>query len=907
MLLLCALIVGTNVVWAADGDTHDFSQSLSQLLNNNASISSINIAAQSYPVKEVIISYRYNNTKKDAVTISVTVAGDSWGSFNVNGTGSNYLTESFTNEQKTGVINITFTNNTGNGKGHGTFYVNNIQLVEGAAAGTTATPTISGNTPFYDNTTVTITNDGSAAGADIFYTLNGSDPTTTTSATCFAYSNKPFQVSATTIVKAIAKKSSDTNASSVVSKTFTKVTPMTVTDALTAIAGLADNGTIADRCVTGIVSTAGSLSSGAITYKVSVDGAATNELQVYKGKGLNGADFEDESDIAVGDEVVIYGTLKKYKSGANITPEFDQNSYLLSKVRKPAPTFSLDISERTLDAYTQETVDVTLTTNTDGAITCESDDEDVAIVALKSGNVYTITAKAEGTATITIRSAASANYSPASAEVAITVTDEREDAGISFSEASISKTWGQSFSGQNLTNTHSVTVIWSSTDEAVATVNASTGAVTMLKAGSTTIKATFAGNATYKAAVASYDLTINKANAGLSYTPNAFDIMLNDASFDAPTVNNPNSLVVTYASNNTSVAMVDENTGELIYDDTKAGTAIITATFAGNDQYKSGSASYTITIVDPTVKGSKYNPYTVAEVIDGTATGSGIYVKGFIVGEYVGKTTDPRTSGFTTDANIAIADPFTSTPTASGSIPVALPTDALKSAWGCKTNGTALFGYEVLLKGNKDTYFSVNGIKSTSEVSAVSIPISTAAGQTYGTLVSDYNLDFSDASGIAAFKVTDVEEGVIQTAALTEVPSGTPILIETTSAGATINVPVAASTPATITDNKLKVGANSIVSDEDYYRYVLAVQGGVTGFFKLTSATNVPANRAYLELTVAEAASAPSMIRIIDEENNATNIENIESEEKAVKFFENGQLFIKKNGITYDTLGRIVK
>lgn len=102
-------------------------------------------------------------------------------------------------------------------------------------------------------------------------------------------------------------------------------------------------------------------------------------------------------------------------------------------------------------------------------------------------------------------------------------------------------------------------------------------------------------------------------------------------------------------------------------------------------------------------------------------------------------------------------------------------------------------------------------------------------------------------------------------------------------------------------------GANSIVSDEDYYRYVLAVQGGVTGFFKLTSATNVPANRAYLELTVAEAASAPSMIRIIDEENNATNIENIESEEKAVKFFENGQLFIKKNGITYDTLGRIVK
>ena len=53
-------------------------------------------------------------------------------------------------------------------------------------AGTTASPSISGNIVFLDNTTVTITNDDSADGADIFYTLNGDDPTTTTSATCFA-------------------------------------------------------------------------------------------------------------------------------------------------------------------------------------------------------------------------------------------------------------------------------------------------------------------------------------------------------------------------------------------------------------------------------------------------------------------------------------------------------------------------------------------------------------------------------------------------------------------------------------------------------------------------------------------------------------------------------------------------
>ncbi len=120
MLLLFALIVGSTSAWAADGDTHDFSQSLSQLLNNNATINSIQIPEQNYPVKKVIVSYRYNNTKKDAVTMEVNVGETSWGTFNVNGTGSNYVTQEFEGDAKKAAITISFTNNTGNGTGHGT-------------------------------------------------------------------------------------------------------------------------------------------------------------------------------------------------------------------------------------------------------------------------------------------------------------------------------------------------------------------------------------------------------------------------------------------------------------------------------------------------------------------------------------------------------------------------------------------------------------------------------------------------------------------------------------------------------------------------------------------------------------------------------------------------------------------
>ena len=187
------------------------------------------------------------------------------------------------------------------------------------------------------------------------------------------------------------------------------------------------------------------------------------------------------------------------------------------------------------------------------------------------------------------------------------------------------------------------------------------------------------------------------------------------------------------------------------------------------------------------------------------------------------------------------------------------------------------------------------------------VAISTATGQTYGTYVTTSHLDFDGVSGIKAYKITGVSGGVVQTSELSEVPSGTPILIETTSSGSTVNVPYASSTPATIAGNKLKAGANGIVSDESTYRYVLAAQDGVTGFYKLTSSTDVPSTKAYLELTSSEAVAAPSIIRIVDEENNATNINAIEAVDDAIKFIQDGKLFIKKNGTVYDMMGTIVK
>ena len=64
------------------------------------------------------------------------------------------------------------------------------------------------------------------------------------------------------------------------------------------------------------------------------------------------------------------------------------------------------------------------------------------------------------------------------------------------------------------------------------------------------------------------------------------------------------------------------------------------------------------------------------------------------------------------------------------------------------------------------------------------------------------------------------------------------------------------------------------------------------------------AHKAYLAVPVAVGV-APRYI--FHGENNATGVENIEANEQAVKFIENGKLYIRKNGVVYDATGAIVR
>ena len=140
-------------------------------------------------------------------------------------------------------------------------------------------------------------------------------------------------------------------------------------------------------------------------------------------------------------------------------------------------------------------------------------------------------------------------------------TPSKPKAQLSFDATTATATLGEAFTAPTLTTTpEGIDVTYSSSNTDVATVDASTGAVTPVKAGTTTITATFAGNDDYTEASASYELTVisNEAVDGLyaagqrlTETAQTFKVKLTDA-------------VITYV-NGPNAYMEDATGGVLIY------------------------------------------------------------------------------------------------------------------------------------------------------------------------------------------------------------------------------------------------------------------------------------------------------------------------------------------------------
>ena len=138
------------------------------------------------------------------------------------------------------------------------------------------------------------------------------------------------------------------------------------------------------------------------------------------------------------------------------------------------------------------------------------------------------------------------------------------------------------------------TVTYSSSDESVATIDASAGEITLVAPGTTTITAYAEASGSYSAGSASYVLKVSKHTTAISWSETIVKVVLEE-DYTLPTLTvSPEGLSVSYSSSNENVATVSDS-GEVT--PVAVGTTIITAVFEGDETYKAASASYTLVVV----------------------------------------------------------------------------------------------------------------------------------------------------------------------------------------------------------------------------------------------------------------------------------------------------------------------
>ena len=180
-----------------------------------------------------------------------------------------------------------------------------------------------------------------------------------------------------------------------------------------------------------------------------------------------------------------------------------RNLLIVPNPEKVDPALAFASSEAT--ATINETFVAPVLNNPNGlAVSYYSEDPMVAIVNEETGEVTPVSA---GTTTITAYTNGDLFHEAGEASYLLTVLKGTVSLAFSAPTASV-KVDATEFVLPTLSNPQDVEVTYSSSDPSVATVDAFTGDVTLVAAGTTTITATFAGDEKYLPSEASYVLTV---------------------------------------------------------------------------------------------------------------------------------------------------------------------------------------------------------------------------------------------------------------------------------------------------------------------------------------------------------------------------------------------------------------
>lgn len=231
------------------------------------------------------------------------------------------------------------------------------------------------------------------------------------------------------------------------------------------------------------------------------------------------------------------------------------------KVYKKSTAPSISFATASANVYVGGTYTQAATVYNTGSATVSYTTSNAEVATVDANGVVTgVTA-----GTVTITATVTVDGVEYTAEYEVTV--KKNDAELSFATAVVSITENETYAGQAVTKPSDILdseITYSSNNTTVATVNASTGAITLGNAlGTTIITATFAGNTKYNAATATYTLKVTSATAASGdYEKVASTADLTDGEYlivyeDGPVAFNGGLSTLDAVGNNISVTIAD--------------------------------------------------------------------------------------------------------------------------------------------------------------------------------------------------------------------------------------------------------------------------------------------------------------------------------------------------------------
>lgn len=433
------------------------------------------------------------------------------------------------------------------------------------------------------------------------------------------------------------------------------------------------------------------------------------------------------------------------------------------------------------------------------------------------------------------------------------------------------------------------TITWSSDNENVATVDEN-GTVTGVAAGNANITAKFAGDDEYETSTASYEIIVKGAPA-LSFSQTSYMIEMGDA-FSEPTLQGlPTGVTAKYSSSNADVATVDESTGKVQI--VGVGTTTIKAVSEAKDVYEAAEASYELTVNRASSKKVEFDLSTFGFENGEEVTGvklegitmtfdanSGISPKWYTTGNAV-RFYANNILTISSVSRIKSVE-FICSPEKETEKVKYIASENTKLSAGVYNNKNHTWDLSgtnekvITLKNTLSSgHFRIQKIIVTTELPTSVGTISIATPEGFGTYYNESSYILPE--GLTAFGYTtaNTDGTLVKTEEFTGgdvVPANAALVVKGNEGDYECYATDQVATK-TLEGNLLKgvAKATTVEKAEGFKRYVLTTVNNVLGFYRTKSGNiKVPANRAYLELTKAQ-AQAVSFFQL---DGETTGIEN---------------------------------